>query len=163
MAPNHYLPHVLVLPEDDADRQLANGFVLDELLQTHRIQVLGEAGGWVRVLDSFETDHVLGMEKWPERIMVLLIDFDGQENRPSQAESRIPVHLKKRVFVLGTLTNPEDLKRSLGRTLEEIGKGLARDCREETSDVWGHDLLKHNAPELDRMRTHLRPILFPTI
>jgi hypothetical protein len=26
---NRYLPHVLVLPEDDANRQIANGFVLD--------------------------------------------------------------------------------------------------------------------------------------
>jgi len=29
MSVNGHLPHVLVLPEDDANRQLANGFVLD--------------------------------------------------------------------------------------------------------------------------------------
>ncbi|MGP8253624.1 MAG: hypothetical protein ACLQHF_16465 [Terracidiphilus sp.] len=163
MAPNNYLPHVLVLPEDDADRQLANGFVLDEWLATRKIQVLEEAGGWTRVLDNFEADHVLGMENWPTRFMVLLIDFDGREDRLVQAKSRIPTHLEERVFVLGSLTDPEDLKRGIGSSLEEIGKALASDCRNETSAIWGHDLLKHNASELDRMREQIRPILFPNI
>ena len=30
MSVNKYQPHVLVLPEDDANRQLANGFLLDQ-------------------------------------------------------------------------------------------------------------------------------------
>jgi hypothetical protein len=30
MSVNKYHPHVLVLPEDDANRQLANGFLLDQ-------------------------------------------------------------------------------------------------------------------------------------
>jgi hypothetical protein len=30
MSVNKYLPHVLVLPEDDANRQMANGFFLDQ-------------------------------------------------------------------------------------------------------------------------------------
>ena len=32
MSVNVYKPHVLVLPEDDADRQIANGFLLDPSL-----------------------------------------------------------------------------------------------------------------------------------
>jgi len=27
MSPNQYQPHILVLPEDDANRQIANGFI----------------------------------------------------------------------------------------------------------------------------------------
>lgn len=115
------------------------------------------------MLDNFEADHVLGMENWPTRFMVLLIDFDGREDRLVQAKSRIPTHLEERVFVLGSLTDPEDLKRGIGSSLEEIGKALASDCRNETSAIWGHDLLKHNASELDRMREQIRPILFPNI
>ncbi|MGB6746143.1 MAG: hypothetical protein WBE38_21010 [Terracidiphilus sp.] len=162
MAPNNYLPHILVLPEDDADRQIANGFVLDESLHTRRIQVLEEAGGWTRVLDSFETDYIFGMESWPGRFMVLLIDFDGQEGRLTQAKSRIPAHLAGRVFILGALTNPEDLRQSLGGSLEEIGKALAKDCREGTDTVWDHALLRHNSSEVERLRERVRPILFPS-
>ena len=40
MSVNKYLPHVLVLPEDDANRQLANGFLLDPNLLDRRIQLL---------------------------------------------------------------------------------------------------------------------------
>jgi hypothetical protein len=162
MAVNKYLPHVLVIPEDEADRQLANGFLLDQSLSTRRIQVLEEAGGWTRVLDQFESDHVAGMESWPARFIVLLIDFDGHVDRLGQAKSRIPASLADRVFILGSLTDPEDLKRTLGNTLEEIGKTLANDCREDTEHIWGHDLLQHNASELDRLRRSVRPFLFPS-
>jgi hypothetical protein len=56
---NRYQPHILVLPEDDANSQLANGFLL-ELDQSAltKIQVLPEASGWRVVLNSFESDHV---------------------------------------------------------------------------------------------------------
>jgi hypothetical protein len=44
MSVNKYQPHILVLPEDDANRQLANGFVLDQSVATRNIQVLEEVG-----------------------------------------------------------------------------------------------------------------------
>ena len=53
MSVNRYLPHVLALPEDDANRQLANGFLLDQYVSTHKIQVLPEVGGWTQVLELF--------------------------------------------------------------------------------------------------------------
>jgi hypothetical protein len=88
-----------------------------------------------------------------------LMDFDRDENRLDIVQAKIPGHLAHRVFVLGTLSEPEDLKRELG-SYETIGMALAKDCREETADAWGHDLLRHNAGELDRLREHVRPILF---
>ncbi len=42
MSVNKFLPHVLVLPEDDADSQLANGFLLNRRCLIQRIQVLEE-------------------------------------------------------------------------------------------------------------------------
>jgi hypothetical protein len=45
MSVNRYQPHVLVLPEDDANRQMANGFLLDQYLSTRKIQVLEEVDG----------------------------------------------------------------------------------------------------------------------
>lgn len=161
MAVNRYQPHVLVLPEDDADRQLANGFVLDPSLATRKIQVLEEAGGWVEVLNCFESDHVPAMENYPNRFMVLLIDFDGQEDRLTLVKSRIPTILNDRVFVLGCRTEPEDLRRALGVSYEAIGQSMSRDCREDGDGIWGNVHLKHNLGELNRLRRHVRPILFP--
>jgi hypothetical protein len=162
MSVNKYQPHVFVLPEDDANRQLANGFLLDQSLLTRRIQVLEEAGGWTRVLDRFKSDHVIEMDRYQDRYMVLLIDFDGKEDRLDDAKAAIPNGLSERVFVLGALSKPEVLRKALG-DYETIGLALAKDCREETDMTWGHVLLRHNASELDRLRKHVRPILFSSI
>jgi hypothetical protein len=158
---NRYRPHVLVLPEDDANRQLANGFLLDQALSTRSIRVLEVAGGWLEVVDHFLSDHAAGMKSNEHRHMVLLIDFDGKESRLSQVKARIPEDLADRVFILGALNEPEDLKSANLGSYEAIGLAMAQDCREETDKIWSHDLLRHNADELDRLRERVRPILFP--
>lgn len=164
MSVNKYQRHVLVLPEDDANRQLATGFVLDlDRSLLTRIQILPEAGGWMEVLDRFTKDHVVGMSRYPDRLMVLLIDFDGKKDRLDNAKAAIPNNLSERVFVLGSLTEPEALKKASLGTYETIGLSLAKDCRENTDYIWGHELLRHNASELDRLRDYVRPILFPSI
>ncbi len=155
---NKYRPHVLVLPEDDANRQLANGFLLHPSIST-QIQVLEVAGGWLKVLDCFKSDHVRDLAKYPGRTMVLLIDFDGQQDRLDQAKAVIPQNLKDRVFVLGVWTEPEALRAILG-SYEKIGRAVAEDCREETAAIWGHELLRHNAGEMKRLLQKVRPILF---
>jgi len=58
---NKYLPHLFVLPEDDANRQIANGFILSLNLDTRKIQVLNEAGGWKKVLHNFNNTHAPNM------------------------------------------------------------------------------------------------------
>ena len=156
---NRQQPHVVVLPEDAANARLANGFLLDPSVVDKKIQVLLPAGGWHKVLDSFVSYHVAEMSRYPHRFMVLLIDFDGQVGRLERAKRIIPDHLTDRVFILGVRTEPEDLRRTLG-SYESIGKALAKDCREETQDTWGHDLLRHNAGEIDHLRERVRPILF---
>ena len=45
MSVNVYKPHLLVLPEDGANRQMANGFLFDDRVIPRNIQVLQEAGG----------------------------------------------------------------------------------------------------------------------
>jgi hypothetical protein len=155
---NKNRPHVLVLPEDDANRQLANGFWL-ELASPRQMQVLPVAGGWKKVLDCFDSDHKGYMDKYPNRSMILLIDFDDQKDRLDIAKASIHAHLIDRVFVLGVWSEPEKLPRDLGH-LETIGRAMARDCREGTRTCWEHDLLRHNAGELERMRERVRPLLF---
>ena len=123
------------------------------------MQVLKPAGGWAELLKSFESDHVVEMQRWPTRFMVLLIDLDGKLARLEKAKADIPKDIAERVFILGVLTEPEDLKAQLG-TYETIGRSMADDCLNETNVTWDHELLKHNAAELDRLRRHIRPLLF---
>lgn len=161
MSVNKHLPHVFVLPEDDANRQIAKGFQLEvDWAKQRQMQVLEEAGGWVAVVERFLADHVAGMESNAGRFMVLLIDLDRQQTRQEDVRSKIPGHVANRVFVLGTLSEPEDLKSAGLGTYEAIGSALARDCRDETDTIWGHDLLRHNAGEVARLRERVRPILF---
>jgi hypothetical protein len=150
---------MFVLPEDDANRQLANGFILG--VATRQVQVLPEAGGWEPVLESFQSDHVASMDLHQGRSMVLMIDFDGHPERLELVKKKVPEHLIDRVFILGVLSEPEDLRRANLGSYEKIGSDMATDCREGRNTTWGHDLLKHNAGELDRLCKRVGTILFP--
>jgi len=158
---NRYRRHVFVLPEDDANHRIANGFLLEPSVSLWRISVLNEAGGWNEVVESFEKVYQKEMERFPETFMVLLIDFDKDENRGAFVRTKIPAHLSHRVFVLGALSEPEELIKDPKRSYETIGLALAKDCRDGTDEAWSHELLRHNAPEVLRLREHVRPILFP--
>jgi hypothetical protein len=160
---NKYKPHILVLPEDDANRQMANGFLLEQTLNQSAIQVLPPAGGWKKVVEDFKTYHVGEMQKYSHRMMVLLMDFDERENRFSYVENQIPNDLKERVFILGVKSEPEKLKKATERTLEGLGEDLAKDCSENKNELWGHELLKHNSQEIHRMISSVKPYLFPNI
>lgn len=155
---NRERPHVYVLPEDKANGDMANGFMLQ--VSTRQIQVFNPAGGWLKVIDDFESGYVAHLHSHADCVMVLLIDFDGHhEDRLRDVKARVPLELADRVFVLGTLTRPEELKPSLG-SYETIGKALAVDCHNNTDATWCYELLRHNADEIARMRPHVCPILF---
>ena len=160
MGVNKDLPHVFVLPEDKANGDIATGFQMEVPFDRYRqMQVLKPAGGWSAVLSVFNSDHVTAMENNPHRYMVLMIDFDGDENRLEKLVIKIPSNLRDRVFILGSLIDPEALKAQLG-SYETIGRALASDCRDQTSRIWNHQLLLHNQNELERLRILVRGILF---
>lgn len=160
MSVNRHLPHVMVLPEDDANRQLANGFQMQvDPVRLRQMRVLPVAGGWNEVLEQFLSDHAGEMDLNTGRLMVLLIDFDCNAGRLDYAKNRIPERLRDRVFIVGAWSEPEDLKRALG-SYETIGAAMARDCRDQTEIIWGHALLQHDAAELSRLREQVYPILF---
>lgn len=158
MSVNKYLQHVFVLPEDDANRQVANGFLLD--LSARQVQVLPEAGGWAQVRDRFVSDHIDEMRRNGHRFIVMLIDFDDHINRLKSMKTVIPGDLIDRVFVLGTLSKPEALRQAGLGSYETIGKAMANDCRSGTQAIWAHDLLRHNEGELARLRTAVCGVLF---
>jgi len=160
VAVNKYLPHIIVLPEDDANRQLANGFVLQAGVRHVCIDIRRPAGGWVKVLEDFSLNRVDDLRKFSGRHVVLLIDFDGDfENRMRAVRAKIPEDFAARVFVLGTSSEPERLKAELGSSLEKVGTSLARACVDNVDDLWRHPLLAHNATELQRLTESVRPFL----
>lgn len=156
---NREQPHVVILPEDDRNRQLANGFQLQLNWDRQRwMRVLPVAGGWSYVLPGLST---LQMDHWPQRFAVLLIDFDNQFTARLQTlKAQIPPHLGDRVFILGALDDPEALKKALKKPYEDIGSAMAEDCRQQTNTTWGHPSLQHNVAELERLRQRVVPILF---
>jgi hypothetical protein len=95
MSVNQHRPHVFVLPEDDANRQLAVGFSLAVAMQRSRqIYVLPVAGGWTQVLEHFLSDEVVDMETCPHRYMVLLIDFDRKRTKTERCDQPDPYGLE---------------------------------------------------------------------
>lgn len=157
---NKYQPHIHVFAEDDANRQIANGFLLGPNLNNRAVKVLPLRGGWIKTVEEFTKEYASKMRQLPERRMVLLIDFDDDENRLSYVKRHIPEDLEARVFVLGVLSEPENLRTDIKKTFEEIGEALAKDCSDNTNELWGHNLLKHNKGELDRMASSVKPFLF---
>ena len=96
------------------------------------------------------------MRQFPNRHVVLVIDFDGLgETRLNEATSRVPADLLDRVFIVGPATEPEGLG-----SREAIGRNLAVDCRQNTTHTWDSEPFRHNTNELHRLRRPISPILF---
>jgi hypothetical protein len=161
MSANKYKPRVFVLPEDDADREIANGFLLHPSLDLRAIQVIRSAGGWKNVRDKFVSEHIKILKNYSKTHVVLLIDFDEDAEKLEYVKSSIPAELEERAFVIGAWSNPEALRGADLGDFETIGWNLAEACRSGSDSPWDHDLLKHNAEELHRMTPILKPILFP--
>ncbi|MGB0722632.1 MAG: hypothetical protein ACPGU7_09570 [Gammaproteobacteria bacterium] len=162
MSTNKYKPHVLVLPEDDANRQIANGFELFESINRRSLQVLPPAGGWAKVVGKFGKELASTLRKFPKRHVVMVIDFDKDPERFQEVRNGIPADLLDRVFIIGSWDEPEDLRSDLG-DFESIGGRVAEECYDTASDgdsIWNHELLRHNADELARMKQQLAPFLF---
>ncbi|MCX6362236.1 MAG: hypothetical protein NT029_20765 [Armatimonadetes bacterium] len=163
---NRYRPHVLILPEDAANGDIANGFV--RCVDHERaVQILPAAGGWSHARNALRDEHVPELRKFGHEQLVVLIDFDGRAERREDFAAVVPPDLTDRLFVVGVWTEVEELRQSLAsrglvrpNTLEGIGELLADECRDGPARAWGDDLLTHNASELARMRAALRPLLF---
>src|SRR5258708_37926478 len=109
-----------MLPEDDAIRQIANGFLLDPSVRTNKVQVLREAGGWRRAQSDITTVYGATMITYPHRHLVVLIDCDGQTDRLQQIRRPIPSEYAGRVFIPGIASGAEGLKRALRSSVEAI-------------------------------------------
>ncbi len=141
----------MLIPEDEANSSLATGFQL-EMNDIRRMQILPVAGGWRPVLEQFCSVQIELLRRYPERSVILALDLDGYIDRLQQVKTVIPEELKDRVYVLSVLSEPEDLKRLVSQKLEDWGCDMGRGCNEIETSVWANELLRHNLPELRRMK-----------
>jgi hypothetical protein len=162
MGVNKERPHLVVIPEDEANLQLVNGFIGYFAVNSRQLGLESPAGGWMPALTLFRSDYITYLRKHRQGYVVILIDFDGQgDARRATCEEEVPDDLKGRVFVLGTRDEPEALRREIKQSLESIGESAARDCAQNHTHFWGHDHLTHNLTELARLLPIAHPILFP--
>jgi len=164
MSVNNYKLHLMVLPEDDANLDIANGFTLDSSfrMSTRSIQVLPPSGGWLKVLDDFTRNQLPIMKSNRNRHVLLIIDFDNDvKNRFEQIKGNIPQDVKDRVYVLGSKSEPEVLKTSLSMTYTKIGEMIYNQCPNlPKENLWSHPLLEHNQAELQRLINNTSSFLF---
>jgi hypothetical protein len=156
MSANKYLPHLLVIPEDDANREIITGFRNHSSVKSHQIQVESVARGWKKAVVRFVEEFAVPMtKKFDMRHVLILIDFDERENRFEFVQDMIPEDLRNRVFIMGCQDEPEGpqgVRTATGLTNEKLGEALAEACTNGTDGVWAHEILAHNLPELQRMR-----------
>ena len=153
----------MIIPEDDANRQIASGFEL-EVPNGRHIQVLPEAGGWTNVFNDFLQNHQLAMNKYSMRHIVLLLDFDNQSDRRMSIEEKLAPTLRHRVYLLGVRSEPEALVQAGFGSLEAIGRRLGADCRNGLwGELWRNELLSDNAVEFERLKANVRPFLFDPV
>jgi hypothetical protein len=159
---NSYKPHILVLPEDEADRHLANGFFCHPDLTIQNYHIEKPSRGWNKVLAEFTENQITPMRKFEGRLLVLLIDFDKSRSRIDLFHEAIPDDLKDRVFVLGVWSQPESLAAPHGnKGLEQHGNNLADDCANNNRQrYWQTPLFKHNLVELNGRDDQLKKLLF---
>ncbi|MEI7824946.1 MAG: hypothetical protein WCI01_06575 [Chlorobiaceae bacterium] len=164
MSGNREKPHIIVLPEDEANEKIANGFILSLNSNARSIIIDKYTGGWRKVVSKFLDQLVPEMRKYRACVVVLLIDFDcyegsSHQNRLHQVTREIPDDLKNRVFVLGVLSEPEKLRSKCRMSFEKIGETLAEGCPDNINGLWMDELLKHNQDELSRILLAVRPFL----
>jgi len=162
MAVNKYKPHAFIIPEDDANRQIAVGFELDSRLPARALQIMKPAGGWAAVVETINSVYVPKMRSNPNTRVVGIVDCDNQEDRIAEQLTTFPEDVYDRAFLLGTLQTPEQTKALLGMSFEEIGESLARECFRDDFKIWSHGHFVHIQEEIKRTRDGLRPVLFET-
>ena len=129
---NKYRPHVLLIPEDDANRQLANGFILHHAIVTRAIGAPDHNRRRPgHVLAVFADEYLAYLRSYKDAYVILLIDFDGDDDRRTKCEQSIPADVKPRVFLVGSRDEPEAVKRDVPGSLEAIGMRLAEECYRE--------------------------------
>ena len=150
--PNKFKWHIVVVPEDQATRQLGNGLSNAFPSIINRIKLLREAGGWP---DAIATINDLKLDKYPKRRVLLIIDLDLDANRLGFIRSQPEISkYNNRIFILGSFQAVEQLKTVCGdNDLENVGQKLGEDC-----NFWNHPLLTDCRADACRLKAEIETI-----
>ncbi len=69
MKVNRDKEHLLVLPEDDANRQIVIGFINDLNVDNSAIQVVPIADGWKKAVEQLTSVYEPGMRKYSQKMI----------------------------------------------------------------------------------------------
>lgn len=150
---NYYKKHLYVILEDEQYQKIMNGVNLSFHVKDDVIKISNFSGGWRKVFKDF-LGLISLMSKFPERHILLLIDFDYEfESRLVKFRNSVPNELQRRVFILGIDNKEsEDLARLFKCNIEEVGKKLVEDCPDGDLSAWKNIHLECNLPEIERMK-----------
>jgi hypothetical protein len=158
---NKYTPHLIVIPEDQAVREIVNGFSTCLDANERQFSVYDLARGWERGKEILLDLSKGYMREYPHSYAILIVDFDRNAHRGSEIKNQVPEGVRDRVFVVGVLNEPEDLKESTGMKFEELGRQIAGGCKDSSIDFWkGQELLAHNVDEIRRLSGAIRDLFF---
>ena len=158
---NKFRDHLVIVPEDQKNNDLINGFVNASLFESRAFQVQAIAGGWPKAVDSLQHMQLAAL---PLRRILLVIDFDEKlESRYGQVNDRLSKFLAptehQRVYLLGTRSEPEDFRSTLKMSSEQVGAQLYLDCKTPQPGLWGHALFTHNLKTRARLIAEILPFL----
>lgn len=158
---NKFRDHLVIVPEDQKNNDLINGFVNATSIASHAFQIQRIARGWINAVDSLQDMKLVSL---PLRRVLLVIDFDEKpESRNDQVHEKLSKFLTQneyeRVYLLGTRSEPEDFRSTLKMSPEQVGAQLYLDCKTPQPGLWGHALFAHNLKTRARLIAEVLPFL----
>lgn len=170
MSINRQQKHVIFFGEDEATRNLAQGFIEGENINELRCDVWHTFGtGWKSTTEAME---LVGMSRYPLTHLILVIDLDRQEKHHIEdlKQEIDQTSFSDRVYVIGGSKDVQALQRaftaanSIGKiSAQDTGREIANQCFKDEScveGVWCDPALEHNRTELERICRNLKDIIF---
>ena len=169
---NKYKPNLQILCEDRINQDIARGFILgfyNDFKNPASIEVCRElARGWCKAVNSLHEEWVQKLQDNENLFLLVLIDSDGKLNRILEIKSRLPKNLINRIFIIGCLNEPEELKKQAvsfikadnpkeKQSNEAVGKILFKHCKDKfTNNLWNSCELEHNFDEIIRLKQYTK-------
>jgi hypothetical protein len=140
---------------------MVNGFSTLLEINERQFYVYDLARGWERGKETLLKLSKGYMREYPSSYALLIVDFDRNAHRGSEIKNQIPEEVRDRVFVVGVLNEPENLKNSTGMKFEQLGLQIAEGCKDSNIDFWERqELLAHNVDEIRRLSKAVRNLFF---
>jgi hypothetical protein len=140
---------------------MVNGFSTLLEINERQFYVYDLARGWERGKETLLKLSKGYMREYPSSYALLIVDFDRNAHRGSEIKNQIPEEVRDRVFVVGVLNEPVNLKNSTGMKFEQLGLQIAEGCKDSNIDFWERqELLAHNVDEIRRLSKAVRNLFF---